>query len=217
MEKIDSTKKYGLDEAIDFVKNGKKRNFDETIEVHLRLIVPSSVKSFTGKVLLPAGLAKKRKIAVFVCQKKIDEAKKAGADLVGAEDLIEKIKNTGKVDFDVAVAEPAMMPKLLKIAKILGPKGLMPNPKTATITEDITLTIKNLRKGEVYYKMDKSGNLHQAIAKVSWDKEKIIENFKAFLQSVKKSKPSGAKPNFIKRITICSSMGLGIKIESGDL
>ena len=214
--KIDPQKKYTLDEAIDFIKENKRKGFDETIEAHINLRQASkgiSTGGFSGTVSLPAGLIKNKKIAAFVTSKKIKEAKEAGADVAGSDDLIEKIKETGKADFDEAMAEPEMMSKLIKIAKILGPKGLMPNPKKGTITKDIGPLIKKLKKGELFYKTDKGQNIHVALAKVSWGKEKIKENIKAFLESIRKGKSSGGKESdFIKQIVICSSMGPGIKI-----
>jgi len=214
--KIDPQKKYTLDEAIDFIKENKRKGFDETIEAHINLRQASkgiSTGGFSGTVSLPAGLIKNRKVAAFVTSEKIKEAETAGADVAGSDELIEKIKETGKADFEEAVAEPEMMSKLVKIAKILGPKGLMPNPKKGTITKDIASLIKKLKKGELFYKTDKGRNIHVALAKVSWEKEKIKENIKAFLESIRKSKPaSGKGGDFVKQIVICSSMGPAIKI-----
>ena len=209
--KINPQKIYTLDEAIDFIKENKRKGFDETIEAHVNLRLGEG--GFSGTVSLPAGLIKNKKIAAFVTSERIKEAEAAGADIVGSDDFIEKIKETGKTDFDEAVAEPEMMSKLVKIAKILGPKGLMPNPKKGTITKDIGLLIKKLKKGELFYKTDKGRNIHVALAKVSWEKEKIKENIKAFLESIRKSKPaSGKGGDFVKQIVICSSMGPAIKI-----
>ena len=209
--KINPQKIYTLDEAIDFIKENKRKGFDETIEAHVNLRLGEG--GFSGTVSLPAGLIKNKKIAAFVTSERIKEAEAAGADIVGSDDFIEKIKETGKTDFDEAVAEPEMMSKLVKIAKILGPKGLMPNPKKGTITKDIASLIKKLKKGELFYKTDKGRNIHVALAKVSWEKEKIKENIKAFLESIRKSKPaSGKGGDFVKQIVICSSMGPAIKI-----
>ena len=213
--KIDPNKAYSLDEAIDFIKENKRKGFDETMEAHVNLRQASgSAGGFSGTVSLPGGLVKNKKIAAFVTPEKIKEAEAAGADVVGSDDLIEKIKETGKVDFDEAIAEPEMMSKLVKIAKILGPKGLMPNPKKGTITKDIASLIKKLKKGELFYKTDKGQNIHVALAKTSWDKPQIKENIKAFLESIRKGKSAGGKGgDFIKQVVICSSMGPGIKIE----
>jgi len=209
--KINPQKIYTLDEAIDFIKENKRKGFDETIEAHVNLRLGEG--GFSGTVSLPAGLIKNKKIAAFVTSERIKEAEAAGADIVGSDDFIEKIKETGKADFEEAVAEPEMMSKLVKIAKILGPKGLMPNPKKGTITKDIASLIKKLKKGELFYKTDKGRNIHVALAKVSWEKEKIKENIKAFLESIRKSKPaSGKGGDFVKQIVICSSMGPAIKI-----
>jgi len=213
-KKLEPNKVYTLDEAIDFIKENKRKGFDETMEAHVNLRqAAGSAGGFSGTVSLPAGLIKNRKVAAFVTSEKIKEAETAGADVAGSDELIEKIKETGKADFEEAVAEPEMMSKLVKIAKILGPKGLMPNPKKGTITKDIASLIKKLKKGELFYKTDKGRNIHVALAKVSWEKEKIKENIKAFLESIRKSKPaSGKGGDFVKQIVICSSMGPAIKI-----
>jgi len=209
--KIDPQKIYTLDEAIDFIKENKRKGFDETIEAHVNLRLGEG--GFSGTVSLPAGSTKNKKIAAFVTSERIKESEAAGADVVGSDDLIEKIKETGKADFDEAVAEPEMMAKLVKIAKILGPKGLMPNPKKGTITKDIASLIKKLKKGELFYKTDKGQIIHAALAKASWDKEKIKENIKAFIESIGKGKSAGGGGgDFIKQIVICSSMGPAIKI-----
>jgi len=215
-KKIDPAKIYSLDEAIDFIKENKRKKFDETIETHISLSLPSSVKSFFGRVALPAGSCQKKKIVAFVTSKKAEEAKEAGADIVGGEELIEEIKTTGKTDFDEVVVEEEMMPKLVKIAKILGPKGLMPDPKKGTVTKEVALVIKKLREGQVFYRADKNNNLHLGLAKVSWNKEKIEVNIKAFLESVKKSRPSSVKGDFIRQVSICSSMGPGLKVALTD-
>lgn len=213
--KIDSTKTYSLDEAIKFIKENPAANFDESIEVHLKLgIDPQKTEQHVrGVAVLPSGLAKKRRIIAFVSPAKVEEAKEAGADLVGGLDLIEKIKETEKCNFDLAVAEPELMKDLAKIAKILGPKGLMPNPKTKTVTNDIKSTLKELAGGRINFKNDEGGNLHQVLAKVSWPAEKIKENIKAFLEAVRKTKPAGVKGNFIRNTILSSTMGPGIRIS----
>ncbi len=212
--KIDAQKKYILDEAIDFIKNNPVAKFDETIEIHIKLgIDPSKTEqSVHGSVILPSGSLKKKKIAAFVTPPKIEEAKKAGADLVGSQELIEQIQQTGKCDFEIAVAEPAMMKDLAKIAKILGPKGLMPSPKTETITSDFKKTIGELSGGKINFRSDAGGIVHQALAKVSWPADKIKANLVKFFEAVKKAKPPTAKGVYINSITLASTMGPGLKI-----
>lgn len=214
-KKLDPSKIYTLDEAIDFIKKNPAAKFDESIEIHITLgIDPSKTEQqVRGSVNLPAGDLKKKKIAAFVAPAKVAEAKEAGADIVGGVDLIEKINETGKCDFDIAIAEPAIMKDLAKIAKILGPKGLMPNPKSETVTTDIKKTIGELSKGKINFKSDSQGIIHQALAKISWPIENIKKNILAFLESVKRTRPQTVKGSFIKSITISSTMGPGIKIQ----
>lgn len=206
---------YTLDEAVDFIKANSLSKFDETIEAHIQLgIDPQKTEQqVRGSVNLPHGGIKKKRIAAFVTPAKIKEAQEAGADLVGGRDLIEKIKEANKCDFDVAVAEPELMKDLAQIAKILGPRGLMPSPKSETIATDIKKTIAELQKGKVTFKSDAGGNCHQGIGKVSWDKEKIKDNFNAFLAAVKKVKPQKTKGLFIKGVVLTSTMGPGIRIS----
>lgn len=213
--KIDLTKTYSLDEAIDFIKKNPAANFDESIEIHITLgIDPSKTEQqIRGSVNLPAGILKKKTIAAFVTPDKTAEAKEAGADIVGGQDLIEAIRTTEKCDFDIAIAEPVMMKDLAKIAKILGPRGLMPNPKSETITTNLKKTIEELAKGKINFKSDSSGIVHQALGKLSWPPENTKKNITALLEAVKKSKPQTVKGNFVKNITISSTMGPGIKIQ----
>lgn len=212
--KIDPKKLYTLDEAIDFIKNNPVANFDETIELHIKLGINSTKTEQTvhGSVVLPSGALKKIKIAAFVTPTKVDAAKSAGADLVGGAELIEQIKQTGKCDFDLAIAEPAMMKDLAQIAKILGPKGLMPTPKTETITTDFKKTIGELTGGKINFKSDASGIVHQALAKVSWPADKIKINVSKFFEAVKKAKPQTSKGVYIKTINLSSTMGPSLKI-----
>jgi len=214
-KQIDLSKLYTLDEAIDFIIEHRAGKFKETIELHLRLGIDphKTEQQVKGSVVLPQGTVKKKKIAVFVSPAKAKEAKDAGANLVGGEQLIEKIKTTGKCDFDIAVAEPALMKDLARVAKILGPKGLMPSPKTGTVTADIKKAITDLAKGKITFKNDAGGNIHQAVGKVSWKKEKIKDNIEVFLEAIKKVKPSGIKGSFIKGVFLASTMGPAIKIQ----
>jgi large subunit ribosomal protein L1 len=213
--KIDSTKNYSLNEALEFIKNNSSKKFDETVEVHIRLGIDASKteQQVRGMVTFPHNSAKKKKIAVFVGTAGVEKAKKAGADLVGGIELIDEIKNSGKCDFDIAIAEPEMMKNLSQIAKILGPKGLMPNPKTETVTTDIGKTISELQKGKVSFKNDDSGNIHQSLGKASWPQEKIKENLEVLLNAIKKAKPASAKGSFIDQIYFSSTMGPGIKVQ----
>ena len=212
-EKIDKNKIYSVDEVVEFLIENAKTKFDESVEVHLRTnIDPKQADQLIrGSVVLPHGIGKEKKIAVFAEGDKAVEAKEAGADLVGGEDLIEKIKQTKEIDFDVSVATPEMMRKLAGIAKILGPKGLMPSPKTDTVTMDIKKTVEQLKKGKINFKNDDSGNVHQLVGKVSFGKDKLKENITAYIQVIKDARPSGAKGEFIKNVVVTSTMGVGIK------
>jgi len=207
---------YPIDEAIKTVRGEAKAKFDESIEVHVSLGIDprKGDQQVRGTVILPHGTGKTNRIAAFVSEAGEKEAKEAGAEIVGGENLISEIKKTGKCDFEVAIAEPAMMPKLAVIAKILGPKGLMPSPKNETITTNIKKTIEDLRKGKVNFKNDDTANIHQLIGKVSWDSQQIKENLEAFLEALKKAKPKGSKGTFFKGLTLCSTMGRGRKISA---
>ncbi len=215
MLKIDKTKEYSLEEALDLIKKNPSAKFEESIEIHLRLgINPKKTEQqVKGTVILPHGLGKEKKIAAFVTPEKEEEAKKAGADIVGGTDLIEQIKKSGKCEFDLAVAEPALMKDLAQIARILGPKGLMPSPKNETVTTNIGQTIKELKKGKITFKNDDSGVLHQVVGKISWPLEKLKENIEAFIEAVRRARPAGIKGNYFRSITLCSTMGPGIKIK----
>ncbi|MEK9129831.1 MAG: 50S ribosomal protein L1 [Patescibacteria group bacterium] len=207
-------KKYNLIEALELIKKNKKAKFDESIEAHLKLgiDVKKGDQQVRGTAILPHGTGKTKKIAVFSEKDdEINEIKKMGI-LAGGEDLIEEIKKTEKCDFEVAIATPEMMKSLPKIARILGPKGLMPSPKTETVTTNIKRTIEELQKGKITFKNDDSGNIHQAIGKISWPIEKLQENFDIFLEIVKKGKPIKSKGVFIKNIALCSTMGKSVKI-----
>jgi large subunit ribosomal protein L1 len=216
-EKIDRNKIYTLEEAIKIVRENKTAKFDESVEVHVKTGIDpkKSDQNIRGTVSLPHGTGKSKKIAV-ITSTSADAAKKAGADIVGGEEMIEKIKS-GKIfekgGFDILVATPEMMPKLAPVAKILGPKGLMPNPKTDTVTTKVKETIEALKKGKAAYKNDNSGNIHQSVGKVSFDDSKLIENIKALIDSIEKTKPAGLKGKLIKNISICSTMGVGLKIS----
>ncbi len=216
LKKIEKNKVYPIEEAVKLVKEVSFAKFDASIDLHLRLgIDPKKGDQLVrGTVILPHGIGGAKKIIAFVeDEAKEKEAKEAGADIVGGKELVDEIKKTKKVNFDIAVATPTMMKVLAPIAKILGPKGLMPSPKNETITTDLKKTIGELKKGKISFKNDDTANLHQTIAKVSWDDKKIIENFKAFLETVLKAKPAGAKGTYLKAIYLSPSMGPSVKTE----
>lgn len=203
-----------ITEAIAEIKKNAKAKFDESVEAHFRLDIDpkKSDQQVRGVAELPHGTGKSVKIVVFTTTQK-KEAETAGVEIVGGDELIDKIKSSGKIDADVAIATPEMMPKLASVAKILGPKGLMPNPKNQTVTPKVKEVIEALKKGRADFKNDNSGNIHQAIGKVSFDEAKLEENFKALLDAVRKAKPEGVKGKFIKGISICSTMGKGVRIS----
>ncbi len=212
---FDKNKVYPLEEAISWVKKLARAKFDETVEVHFRLGIDprKGDQQVRGAVSLPHGTGKTVKVAAFVTPEKEKEVKEAGADLVGGEDLIAEIKKTEKTNFDVAVAEPAMMKNLTQIAKILGTRGLMPSPKNETVSPNPAKTVSELKKGKVSFKNDDTGNIHIAIGKVSFPLNKLKENFEVLLATIKKAKPTTSKGVYIKNIVLSSSMGPGVKVE----
>jgi large subunit ribosomal protein L1 len=217
-EKVDKNKIYPLEEAVKLIRENKTAKFDESVEVHIKTNIDPKKgdQQIRGTVDLPHGTGKTKRVAVITSTHQ-DEAKKAGADIVGGEEMIEKIKSgkalSGEKGFDVLVATPEMMPKLASVAKILGPKGLMPNPKTDTVTVKIKETVAALKKGKAAFKNDNTGNVHQITGKVSFEEDKLVENIKVFIEAVEKAKPSGFKGKMIANITICSTMGQGIKMS----
>lgn len=214
-ELVDKTKTYSPEEAISLAKKTANTKFKGSVEVHIRTgIDPKKTdQQVRGTVVLPGGTGKTKKIAAFVTETKEKEASAAGAEIVGGEELIKKIKETGKTDFDVAVAEPAMMAKLAQIAKILGTRGLMPNPKTGTVSENIPQVIKEISGGKVNFKNDDSGNIHQIIGKVEFEDGKLLENLKAFYNAVTASKPATVKKQFVSSMSINATMGPGIRVK----
>lgn len=210
--KVEKGKQYAIDEAINIAKETKVAKFDESVEVHVKLGVDVKKDQVRGTVVLPHGTGKTKKVVVVTSTKE-KEAKDAGADIVGGEELIEKIKNGKAGNFDVVVATPEMMPKLAQVAKILGPKGLMPSPKTETVTDKIKEAVESLKKGKAAFKNDNTGNVHQVIGKISFEASKLKENFQAMIEAIEKAKPAGSKGTYVKSITICSTMGPAIKIE----
>lgn len=211
---FDKTKNYQIAEAIELAKKISKTKFDASIEVHFRLGIDAKKgeQQVRLAVSLPHGTGKTIKVAAFVTPAKEEETRKAGADYAGGEELINQIKKTEKTDFQVAVAEPAMMKMLAPIAKILGTRGLMPSPKNETVVVDTAKAVEELKKGKINLKNDDTGNMHAAIGKVSFDSEKLVKNFEAVLEAVKKAKPASSKGVYLKNVSISTTMGPGIKV-----
>lgn len=218
VSKIDLNQEYPLEEAIALVKDNAFARFDETVDIAINLGVDpkKSDQMVRGTVVLPYGTGKSVRVLVFAKGEKEKEAKDAGADYVGAEDLVEKIQH-GWLEFDKAVATPDLMGLVGKLGKILGPRGLMPNPKLGTVTFDIAKAVKEIKAGKVEYKVEKAGIIHVPVGKASFDKERLLENTMAILKSVMRAKPSTSKGKYIKKITISSTMGPGIKVDVAKL
>ena len=212
-EKVEKNKLYTVEEAFALVRESKVAKFDESVEVHIKLAIDPKKgdQQVRAAMVLPNGIGKTAKVAV-ITSTKATEAKEAGADFVGAEDLIEKIKLGKMEEIDVIVASPEMMPKLAAVAKILGPRGLMPSPKTETVTDKIKEAVEMLKKGKLSFKNDNTGNVHQVIGKVSFEAKKLEENYLAFVDAIQKARPSGVKGKYVTAISICSTMGPGIKV-----
>jgi large subunit ribosomal protein L1 len=215
---IDRDKNHGIDEAIALAKANATSKFDETIEVALNLGVDPrhADQMVRGVVSLPKGTGKSVRVAVFAKDAKAEEAKAAGADVVGADDLIEAITN-GKIDFDRCIATPDMMGTVGRVAKILGPKGMMPNPKLGTVTPNVAQAVKDAKGGQVEYRVEKAGIIHSGIGKASFSAADLRENFDALVSAVVKAKPSGAKGKYLQRVAISSTMGPGIKIDVAEI
>jgi len=211
---IEKGKLYDAAEAVELVKKTSTAKFDETIEVHVKLGVDPrhADQQVRGTVVLPHGTGKTRKVLVFAKGEKAKEAEAAGADVVGAEDLASKIEG-GWLDFDVAIATPDMMGVVGKLGRILGPRGLMPNPKTGTVTFDLAQAIKEVKAGKIEFRVDKTSIVHVPVGKASFDVDKLLENFQTFMEALLKAKPAAAKGQYIKSVTIASTMGPGIKIN----
>ena len=213
-EKIDRNNKYSLAEAIDLIKGSSSTNFDETIEISMNLGVDPrhSDQMVRGVVAMPHGTGKTMRVAVFARDDKAEEAQKAGADVVGAEDLADEIQN-GRLDFDRVIATPDMMGVVGRLGKILGTKGLMPNPKLGTVTPDVAAAVAAAKAGEVQYRAEKAGIVHAGIGKASFNADQLKENAAAFIDAVNKARPSGAKGVFVKKIAISSTMGAGVAVD----
>lgn len=213
---IDSKKTYSLAEAVELVKKTANVKFDATVELHFKLGIDpkKGEEQVRGTLVLPNAFGKSKKIIAFVDSNQEKDAKDAGADIVGGEELIAEIIKSGKIDFEVAVATPVMMPKLAKIARILGPKGLMPNPKTETVSANIKKIIEELKKGKIAYKNDDGGNIHLAVGKVSFENDKLIANAQTAIDAIKKSKPASSKGTYFKNLGLNATMGPSIKLQT---
>ena len=218
MAEIDRNRFYGVDEAIGIVKSNATAKFDETIEVAMNLGVDPrhSDQMVRGVVSLPKGTGKTVRVAVFAKGAKADEAKAAGADVVGAEDLMETVQG-GQIDFDRVIATPDMMGVVGRLGKVLGPKGLMPNPKLGTVTMDVAKAVTDAKGGQVEFRVEKAGIIHAGIGKASFSEQDLQENFRAFMDAIHKAKPSGAKGKFVNKVSISSTMGPGLKIDLAEV
>ena len=212
---VDKTKEYDIKEALDIIEKMPKTKFDETVELHVKLGVDSkhADQQVRGTVVLPNGTGKTQKVLVFAKGPKAEEAEKAGADYVGAEELIPKIQNDNWFDYDVVVATPDMMGVVGRLGKVLGPKGLMPNPKSGTVTMDVTKAINEIKSGKVEYRLDKTNIIHLGFGKVSFGAEKLQENYQTIMDAIIKAKPAAAKGQYIKSISVTTTMGPGISVE----
>lgn len=212
---VEKNKKYGIGEALELIEKMPKAKFDETVELHVKLGVDSkhADQQVRGTVVLPNGTGKTLRVLVFAKGPKAEEAEKAGADFVGAEELIPKIQNDNWFDYDVVVATPDMMGVVGRLGKVLGPKGLMPNPKSGTVTMDVTKAIADIKSGKVEYRLDKTNIIHLGFGKVSFGATKLQENYQTIMDAIIKAKPAAAKGQYIKSISVSTTMGPGISIE----
>ena len=212
---VEKTKTYDLEEAVALVKKTASAKFDETIEAHFRLGVDGrhADQQVRGAVVLPHGTGKTVKVLVFAKGNKVDEALAAGADYAGGDELVPKIQNEGWLDFDVVVATPDMMGGVGRLGRVLGPKGLMPNPKAGTVTMDVTKAINDIKAGKIEYRLDKSNIIHVPIGKASFTEEQLTDNFQTLIDAVVKAKPAAAKGQYIKSLVVASTMGPGVKLN----
>ncbi|AQW81755.1 50S ribosomal protein L1 [Campylobacter pinnipediorum] len=218
LKKVDNTKTYSLAEGVETVKNLASAKFDETVEIALKLNVDPrhADQMVRGSVILPAGTGKTVRVAVIAKDAKADEAKNAGADIVGSDDLIEDIQK-GVINFDVLIATPNLMGLVGKVGRLLGPKGLMPNPKTGTVTMDVAQAINNAKGGQVNFRVDKQGNIHAGIGKVSFTKEQILDNATAFIKAINKHKPSAAKGRYVKNAKLSLTMSPSVTLDTQEV
>lgn len=213
---VEKGKLYDIQEAVELLQKTATTKFDETVEVAFRLGVDPrhADQQIRAAMVLPHGTGKTQKVLVVTQGEKVKEAEEAGADFVGGKELLEKIQNENWFDFDVIVATPDMMAELGKLGRVLGPKGLMPNPKTGTVTMDLKKAVSEIKAGKVEYRVDKEGNVHVGIAKISFEADKIVDNFKAIFEAILKAKPSAAKGTYMKNVVITTTMGPGVKINT---
>ncbi len=216
--KYDREKLYGVEEAVKFLKGNVTSKFDETLEIVLNLGVDPrhADQVVRGVTELPHGTGKTMRVAVFARGAKAEEAKKAGADIVGAEDLMEIIQG-GKMDFDRCIATPDMMPIVGRLGKVLGPKGLMPNPKLGTVTNDVAKAVESAKAGSIEFRAEKAGIVHAGVGKVSFSEKQLVENVAAFVSAIKKAKPAGAKGTYMKQLVLSTTMGPGLKVELASI
>lgn len=219
LEKVDKTKLHDVSEAMTIVTETSRAKFDETVEVHVRLGVDGrhADQQVRGALVLPHGTGKSIKVLVFAKGSKADEAEAAGADYVGAEDMAQRIQSENWFDFDAVVATPDMMGVVGKLGRLLGPKGLMPNPKSGTVTMDLEKALKDIKAGKVEYRLDKQNIIHTVIGKSSFGPDKLAENFNALMDAIIKAKPAAAKGQYLKSVTVSSTMGPGIKVNTTSL
>ena len=215
-EKVDRTRHYPLPEALDLARETKRTKFDETVEIAVRLGVDprKADQNIRGTVLLPHGTGKSVRVAVFAKGDKAQEAEQAGADVVGGEDLAKRVSKEGWLEFDKAVATPDMMAVVGKLGRILGPRGLMPNPKVGTVTADVAQAVQDLKGGKVEYRVDKAGNVHVPVGKASFDGSRLLDNAKSLLDSLVRAKPASAKGTYVRSITVSTSMGPGVRVDA---
>lgn len=213
---VDNTKLYDVKEGLELAVKNANAKFDESMELHIKTGVDgrNADQQVRGVVVLPHGTGKKVRVLVIAKGDKADEAEKAGADVVGAEDVVARIQNDGWLDFDVCITTPDMMGVVGRIARILGPKGLMPNPKSGTVTMDVTKAINDVKAGKVEYRLDKTNNIHVVFGKASFGVEKLMENYETIMSAIIKAKPAAAKGQYIKNVSVASTMGAGIKLNA---
>ncbi|MEM7620214.1 MAG: 50S ribosomal protein L1 [Pseudomonadota bacterium] len=217
-EMLDRSKQYSLEDAIELVKTSATAKFDETIEVAMNLGVDPrhADQMVRGVCQLPNGSGRSVRVAVFAKDKNAEKAKAAGADIVGAEDLVEQVQK-GVIEFDRCIATPDMMPLVGRLGKILGPRGLMPNPKVGTVTPNVEAAVKDSKGGAIEFRVEKAGIIHAGVGKASFDKNALLENIKAFANAVMKAKPTGAKGTYVKKVAISSTMGPGVRVEPSSM
>lgn len=215
-KKIDRMKQYEVEEAVKLIKEVASAKFDETVEAHIRLGVDGrhADQQIRGAVVLPNGTGKQVRVLVFAKGEKVDEALAAGADYAGGEELIPRIQNEGWLDFDVVVATPDMMGVVGRLGRVLGPKGLMPNPKAGTVTMDVTKAVQDIKAGKVEYRLDKANIVHVPVGKVSFSEEQLVQNVDALMDAITKAKPSAAKGQYYRSVSLSSTMGPGVKIST---